>query len=93
MKLNHARGLWKYDLMVVFAFAAALYVGKHDSESAEVTAKHEQAAAEAKADIKPADQVWLRLPLECQEWIAMRGAGQEWKRKPVCADLTARAAK
>lgn len=33
-------------------------------------------------------ELWLRLPLECEQWIAMRGAGQQWRRKPVCADFT-----
>lgn len=76
-----------------FALAAALIVGGMDRRSAEVTAANERATAEKKADVKPAEKVWLRLPLECEQWIAMRGAGQQWKRRPACsADITKRAA-
>lgn len=87
--------LWKEDVLVVLgiALAAALIVGGIDRDSAQVTAKHEKAVAEAKADIKPEDAMWMRLPLECQQWIAMRGAGEKWRKVPVCADLTQRAAK
>lgn len=69
-------------------FAAALILGAIDRRSTEITAKHERAAAERKADVKPEERVWLRAPLECEQFIAMRGAGQQWKRKPVCADFT-----
>lgn len=85
-------GLWKYDVMVLVAIAGALILGGIDRDSAQVTAKHEKAAAEAKADIKPEDAMWLRLPLECQQWIATRGAGEKWRKVPACADLTQRAA-
>ncbi len=86
------QGLWKYDLLVVASIGIAIAFGRPDN-SAEVTAKHEKAAAEAKADIKPEDALWLRLPLECEQWIATRGAGERWRKLPVCADQTKRAQK
>lgn len=91
----HRISLWKEDVLVVsgIALAAALIIGGIDRDSAKVTAKHEKAAAERKADIKPEDALWLRLPLECEQWLATRGAGEKWRKVPVCADLTKRAAK
>lgn len=93
--MEHRISLWKEDALAVvaIAFCAALILGGIDRDSAEVTAKNEKAIAEAKADIKPEDAMWMRLPLECQQWIAMRGAGEKWRKLPVCADLTQRAAK
>lgn len=72
--------LWKEDLGVVgvvgLAFAAALILGGIDRRSAEVTAKHERAAYEKKANVKPADVVWMRLPLDCDATVSKRGAGE-----------------
>jgi len=92
--MNHARGLWKFDLIVVASLLVAIAFGRaKEADDAAETAKQEKAAAQKKADAKPEDVVWLRLPLECEQFIAMRGAGQQWKRRPVCADLTKQAAK
>lgn len=82
--------LFKIELAALCMFALVLAVGKLDHKSAKVTAAHEREAQEKKADVKPADVVWLRLPLECEQWLAMRGAGQQWKTRPVCADLSKR---
>ena len=81
----------RYLIALALIFAWALIVGGMDRRAAEVTAANERSVAEKKADVKPAEQVWLRLPLECEQYIAMRGAGQKWRRKPVCADFTQRA--
>lgn len=77
------------------ALAAALIIGGEDRRSAVVTAKHERAAYEKKADVKPEDRVWMRKPLECETWIAnCPEPGKPCKPRHVCtADLTRRAAK
>lgn len=76
------------------ALAAALIIGGEDSRSAVITAKHERAAAEKKADVKPASRVWIGLPFECNTWIAKCSAGQVCRPIYNCAaDLTKRAAK
>lgn len=90
--------LWKEDIgaagaIGAAALALALIIGGIDRNSAQVTSKNERASAEKKADVKPAEQIWLRMPLECEQWIAMRGAGEKWKNRPACADLTAREGK
>lgn len=80
-------------VVITLALAAALIVGGIDRRSAVVTAMHERAAAEKKADVTPADGTWMRLPLECTTWIAKCGAGQVCKQRYTCAaDLTTRAA-
>lgn len=78
-------------LAVGFIVATTLILGEIDHRSAIVTASHERAAAEKKADVKPADKVWMRLPLECETWIAQCSAGKPCKRRYNCAaDLTRR---
>lgn len=90
----HAKGLWKYDLMFLAAIGGAMLIGRLEQESVQVTAAHERAAYERKTDVKPVDAVWMRLPLECQTWIAKCNAGQGCKTRYTCAaDLTRRAAK
>lgn len=79
---------------LAIVFAAALIVGGIDLRSSEVTAANERSVADLKTDVKPADQVWLMLPLECQQWIAKCSAGQVCKKRYTCAaDLTKRSAK
>lgn len=87
------QGLWKYDLIFLAAIGGAMLIGKLEQESIQVTAKHERAAAEKKADVKPEDRVWLMLPLECQTWIRKCSAGIGCKTRYTCAaDLTTRGA-
>lgn len=66
----------------------ALAAGSLDLSSAEVTAKIEQQAAQAKADIRPQDYVALTMPIGCGQWIAKRGANEHWRVYQVCADAT-----
>lgn len=77
-------------VLAVLIVALAVLTGCGDEA---VTAAHEREAQERKANVKPADVVWMRLPLECEQWLATRGAGEKWRKVPVCADLTKRAAK
>ena len=90
--MNHRISLWREDLgvagVILASVAAGIIFGKLEAESVRVTAAIERAAQERKADVKPADQLWLRLPLECDQFLAMRGAGEKWKVRTVCADLT-----
>lgn len=81
-------GLLPFELLVTVSIALIVVAFHYGKGSEEITAKNEKAAAEQKADLKPEDAVWLRMPLECEQWIAMRGAGEQWKRRPVCADFT-----
>ena len=74
-------------------FAAALILGGMDRRAAEITARHERAAAEKKADVTPEERVeltkhQLTLPLGCGTWHATRGAGQHWRVYATCSDLT-----
>ena len=70
---------------VFLVLLASLLIGCGEVE----TAKLEQATYEKKSDVKPADQVWLRLPLACDQWIAKCGAGQKCEPRYTCAaDLT-----
>lgn len=78
-------------LALGIVFAAALIVGGIDRRSALITAEHERAAAQKKGDLTPRERVWLRLPLECEQFLATRGAGEKWKVRTVCADLTKQA--
>lgn len=82
-------GLLRFELLVVASLALIFAAFRFGSGSEEATAKHEKAAAEKKADIKPEDGIWMRLPLECETWIAQCASGQVCKRRYVCAaDLT-----
>lgn len=75
-------------------FALGLILGGIDLRSATVTEKNERAAAEKKADVKPEERVWMRLPMECETWLAKCSAGQVCKPRYNCAaDLTRREAK
>lgn len=57
-------------LAVMFLIAiAGLAVGGFDFQSARVTEKHERAAAERKADVKPADRLALTSPLGCGQYV------------------------
>lgn len=87
-KHDPARGSWKAELLALAAFALALLGFRSELESVEVTAEHEREAYERKTDLTPQDYLALTSPMGCAEWVAMRGAGEKWRVKPACADLT-----
>lgn len=87
--MRPGEGLLPFELLVVACIALIFVAFRYGYGSEEVTAKHEKAAAAKKTDIKPEDGIWMRLPLECETWIAQCAAGQVCKRRYVCAaDLT-----
>lgn len=50
---------------ILFGVVLAVLVGCDEVESAEVTAKHEQAAQERKSDLRPQDRMALSMPIRC----------------------------
>lgn len=56
-------------VLVLFFVGLAGAVTRLDLLSAEVTAKHERAAAEKKADVHPEDRIAFMPPLGCGQYI------------------------
>ena len=84
---------------IALILAWALIAGGMDRRDAWITARHERAAAEKKADVTPEEQVelmkhQLNLPMGCSQWIAKCGSGEICRARYTCAaDLTKRTKK
>lgn len=82
--------LWREDAVAAasLVIAVAAFNFGDEANDAEVTARIEHEAAQAKADIRPQDYVALTMPIGCGQWIAKRGANEHWRVYQVCADAT-----
>jgi hypothetical protein len=79
--VNHARGLWKLDLLMVAAVVIAFgaFAGFQADRDAEITAEHVKEADERKA-IKPEERMALSAPLQCDATVMHSGTPGELPR-------------
>ncbi len=77
--MNHARGMWKFDALMLLSLVVALAFGgpKTEVDDAQETAALERAAYERKADVTPEERLTLTHPLDCDATVCTRQSSRE----------------